>query len=133
MPGIEPAEKGCAAEVDVAAGVSWGRGLVAVVVLAETSCAANLVDCVNSRELGREALRRAVRRRRQRRQIIVGEDEVGEWKKVVSKSEGEFQCMIRRSCGVSSNQIPSPLLQLPTFRPKTFVSWRTRRVAHGRY
>lgn len=51
--------------------------MVAVVVLADTSCAASFVDWVKERELERVALRRALRRRRQRRQIIVGEDEVG--------------------------------------------------------
>ena len=131
MPGIEPAEKGWAAEVDVAAGASWGRGLVAVLVLADTSCAASDVDCVKGRELERVALRRALRRRRQRRQIIVGEDDVGGWMRRCGKSEGEFQCMVRRSCGVSSNQIPPPLMQIPALPPKTFVSWRTSRVALG--
>ena len=51
MPGIEPAEKGCAADVEVAAGVSCGRGLVAMVELVDISWAASFVDCVKGREV----------------------------------------------------------------------------------
>lgn len=74
IPGIEPAEKGCAADVDVAAGVSLGRGLVAVVVLAVTACAAVLVDWLKDRDVVAVTLRRAVSRSRQRRQIIVSDE-----------------------------------------------------------
>lgn len=77
IPGIEPAEKGWAADVDVAAGVSFGRGLVAVDVLAVTTCAGCADDWVRGREVGGVPLRRAERRRRQRRQIIVGVDVLG--------------------------------------------------------
>lgn len=62
--------KGCAADVEVAAGLSLGRGFVAVVVWAVTGSAARMRECENAREVVGVALRLAARRR-QRRQIIV--------------------------------------------------------------
>lgn len=66
--------KGCAAEVDVAAGLSLGRGFVAVVVCAVTACALGEADAVKEREAMEEivddGLCRA-RRRIHRWQIIV--------------------------------------------------------------
>ena len=98
IPGIEPAEKGCAADVDVAAGVSFGRALVAVVVFAVTVCAAGVVDWLKDREADPTNLRRAESRRRQRRQIILSDRLL---RAVQSKIGREFQwsersCMSRR-------------------------------------
>ena len=75
--------KGCAAEVDVAAGVECGRGLVAVVVWAVTAALARREGVWEKvRLLGREevvpALRRAARRRQR-------------WQSIVGKTKGEIE------------------------------------------
>lgn len=62
--------KGCAADVEVAAGLSFGRGFVAVVVWAVTACARFDVVWEKARQVMWEVLRRA-RRWAHCRQIIV--------------------------------------------------------------
>ena len=49
--GVKGVLKGCAADVDVAAGRSFGRGFVAVVVCAVTAWARCDVDCVKFRDV----------------------------------------------------------------------------------
>lgn len=70
--GVRGVLKGCAAAVEVAAGLSLGRGFVAVVSCADTACARDEDVCVNVRTavLGMAEVR-LPRRCRQRWQIMI--------------------------------------------------------------
>lgn len=92
--GVRGVLKGCAADVDVAAGLTFGRPWDAVVSCAETACALMIALLAKFRLLT-DCEPRPASRRMHWRQIIV----VGVLNMLVAWMRG---CVTRRCCGVRS-------------------------------